>query len=186
MKIIDMIASRTGYRYVQLWDHSRTLADKVIESCLLHFVSIIFTLALQMTYFTLYLTFWRDDHFVMQYIPIIGLQLTGTCLLCMVVFLSVDRIKGFFIRAPERFIYAFWSLMFVLFVAFFIPMICYSVSSVGFVWTVKSSGMLYEEEIFSENFVFYAERTTNCAMGFIIIAVFDTLTILFIDILESE
>merc|ERR1711933_175051 len=65
LKLTDIVAGCCGHRYVQLWNQGRTTFDKVLESMMLHGVSIVFTLAMQMTLCTLFVSFWRDDHFIM-------------------------------------------------------------------------------------------------------------------------
>lgn len=185
MKIIDTSARYMGYRYVQLWNNGRTVTDKVLESLMLHVVSIIYTLALQMTYCTMYLAFWRQDHFIIQYIPMLGLALSFVALMMMVILLVTDRIRGWMVNAQgNRYLFKFWTFVVIMFGAFFVPMIGYSMASVHFMWTVKWNGWLAEEEIFSPLFVYYANRATYCALAFMAIAVVDIAVIFAIDLEE--
>eukprot|EP00403_Amphidinium_massartii_P028413 CAMPEP_0178387566 /NCGR_PEP_ID=MMETSP0689_2-20121128/9139_1 /TAXON_ID=160604 /ORGANISM="Amphidinium massartii, Strain CS-259" /LENGTH=358 /DNA_ID=CAMNT_0020007933 /DNA_START=33 /DNA_END=1106 /DNA_ORIENTATION=+ len=72
LKMVDLCTSFSGPRYIQLWQNDRTRVDRSIESLLSHSNAIIFTLALQLCLTSLYLTFWRDYYFVMQFIPSVG------------------------------------------------------------------------------------------------------------------
>jgi len=183
LKITDILAECCGHQYVQLWNQGRTTFDKLLESLLLHGVSIIFTLAMQMTLCSLFLTFWREDHFIMTYVPGLGFSLFFGSLVLFCFLMVVDRLRGWMARASNAYIYFFWSCWVVWMLLFVVPMIGYCIYSVNFMWRARQMGWLWEQDdIFSKEFV-HASVTVARATGcFLLVAVADFVVIILLDL----
>jgi len=180
MKMVDIITRYAGYRYVQLWNNGRTTCGKLLESLLLHVVSIIFTLALQTTYCTLFLTFWHHNFFIMTFIPTSGLFIACFFLMCMAGFAVVDRIMGLLLKLGDGYVWLFWFVIMLAFSFVFVPMIGYSVYSVNYLFSVRS--WLIKETIFTPEFVKAASTAAWVSVVFLGISILDAIAILAIDL----
>lgn len=187
LKVTDIVAEFLGHRYVQLWNQGRTTFDKVLESLLLHGVSIVFTLAMQMTLCSLFLTFWREDHFIMAYFPSGGFKLFFYSLVVFCAVIVIDRIQGFMARCGNWYIYTFWIIWFSWMVSMAVPMIGYCVYSMNFLWRVYKMGWLQDEaQMFSSKFVSASVSAAHATACFVLVAVADLLVILLLDIKETK
>lgn len=187
LKITDICAECWGHQYVQLWNQGRTTFDKALESLLLHGVSIIFTLAMQMTLCGLFLTFWREDHFIMTYIPGLGFSLFFGSLVAFCVFMVVDRLRGWMARCRNSYIYCFWFIWLMWMVLLTVPMIGYCIYSVQFMWRVRQMGWLQDQDqIFSKEFVHASVTAARATGGFVLVAVVDLVVILLLDLDQSQ
>lgn len=182
LKVADVVAECWGHQYVQMWNQGRTTFDKVLESLLLHGVSIVFTLAMQVTLCSLFLTFWRGDHFIMTYIPGLGFALFFGSLVFFCVFMVFDRLRGWMVRCSNSYIYCFWLLWFMWMFLLTVPMIGYCAYSANFMWSVREMGWLQDQdEIFSKEFVQASVNAATATGCFIVVAVVDMVVILLLD-----
>lgn len=183
LKLTDVLASYSGYRYKQLWNQGRTTLDKALESLMIHGISILFTLAMQITVCTLFLTFWREDHFVMTYVPGLAFIMFFLSLVIFTVAMVIDRVLGLMVRFGDWYIYLFWMVWLLWVALLVVPMIGYCIYSANFMWEISRLGWLQDEaHMFSEEFVeasVSASFATACFMG---IALIDLVVILILDL----
>merc|ERR1711865_1170094 len=137
-------------------------------------------MGLQMTYCTLFLTFWHHEFFIMTFIPTSGLFIAGFCLMCAITFMVVDRVMGLMLRLGDWYIMGFWACATLGFIIVYIPMIGYSVYSVNYLFSVRS--WLMKETIFTPEFVEAASQAAWVSSVFILIAILDAIAILVIDL----
>lgn len=183
--IVDSFAKVYGtQQYVQLWNEGRTMFDRALESLLMHGVSIVYTLAMQMTLCALFMTFWRHDHFIMSFYPGFGLFLYGLTLLLFCVYCVIDRWKGYMVRCGNRYIYSFWAFWLLWTVFLTVPMIGYCVYSVNFMFRVTEMHWVQkaEDEIFSLEFASASINLAKATGIFVAVAFLDALTLLGLDL----
>lgn len=185
LKLIDVCTGCIGHKYVQVWNGGRTTMDKVIESLMIHGVSIVFTLAMQLTLCTVYLTFWQGEYFVMSYIPGIGFVIFFGSFVCFTIGMVVDRIRQTMLNSSACYIYCFWIWWVIWMFAVCVPMLGYSVYVMQFVWQVVKGHWLHKEP-FSEEFVHAARIVCHAAGGFTAIAVLELGIILKLDLEEGK
>jgi len=182
LKVTDILAECCGHQYVQLWNQGRTTFDKFLESLMLHGPSIVFTLAMQMTLCSLFLTFWREDHFIMTYIPGLGFSLFFGSLVVFCLFMVADRLRGWMVRCKNSYIYCFWFIWVLWMLLFTVPMIGYCVYSVNFLWRVREMGWLQDQdEMFSKEFVHASVSVARASGCFVVVSVVDMAVILLLD-----
>lgn len=185
LKLIDIGSNCCGHKYVQLWNGGRTSIDKMLESMMIHGMSLIFTLSMQLTLCTLFLTFWEGEYFIMSYIPGIGFVAFFISFFAFVIVMVMDRMKGWFLNATNRFIYFFWFCWTFWNLMVAVPMIGYSVYVAQFVIQALAGGYIRDEP-FSPEFV-NASRTVCKAVGvFVGINLVELLIILRLDIESSK
>jgi hypothetical protein len=182
LKVVDICAHLVDYRYVQLWNQGRTTFDRALESALLHGVSIIYTLAMQMTLCTLFASFWRQDHFIMSFLPGVGFSMFGLTLVVFCIFMVVDRLKGYMAKCGDRYVYCFWFLWALWMIFLTVPMIGYCVYSVNFMWRISEISWLRDEdELFSNEFQNAMKNLARATGCFLAISFVDFLAILTLD-----
>jgi len=183
LKVTDIAAEVFGHQYVQLWNQGRTTFDKALESLLLHGVSIIFTLAMQMTLCGLFMTFWREDHMIMTYVPGLGFTLFFGSLVMFCGFMVLDRLYGWMAKCGNKYIYSFWMVWVLWMFVLAVPMMGYCIYSVNFMWSVASMGWLREEaQMFSPAFVLATRNLAKVTGMFVFVAVADMAMILMHDL----
>lgn len=183
MQVCEVLSRCFEYRYMQLWNGSRTRYDRTLESVMLHGVAILFTLAMQISMCTVYLQFWRTNHFVMYFIPTLGFRLFLGTLVMLFIADFVDRIGNYSIKWTARKVYAMWLLALVWLGMIAIPMVGYSVTSIQFLVELNSSGWLKsEDDLFGEDFEQTALKATGACALFCAIAIVDITVILFLDL----
>jgi len=182
MTFIGMLSHYLGAKYVQLWLSSRTRFDRMLESLLLHGVTLVFTLTMQISLCTVYFTFWQGEHFVMSYIPGLSFMIFFGTLLALSFANLVDRLMGFSVEASDLSLWLFWILMGVWVALVTIPMMGTAVYSVQFLLEVRFSGVLYKEAMFSKRFEEAAHSATSACMCFLGLAIIDWLVLLRLDL----
>lgn len=181
--IADLLAQVFGHRYVQLWNQGRTTFDRALESLLIHGVSIIYTLGMQMALCALFLTFWRDDHFIMSFFPGFGIFLYGLTLVCFVIYTVIDRFNGYMLKCGHKYIYVFWTFWFFWTVLLTIPMIGYCCYSLNFMFRVTEMHWVQEEaDLFSPEFAKNSIAIAKATGGFLVVALVDFLSLLALDV----
>jgi len=178
LKLIDILTECCGHKYVQVWNNGRTSVDKVLESVMLHGLSIVFTLTMQLTLCTLFLTFWREDHFVMTYIPGLAFAMFFFTMLAFMSWMVLDRLFGCMVRVGDWYIYMFWIVWLLWFFILVLPMIGSSIYALNFMFKVTENHWIGSAGFFSAKFT-KAARNASWASGyFLIVAVVDMLVIL--------
>lgn len=185
IKLMDILSGCCGHSYVQLWNGGRTTMDKMIESLMIHGISIVFQLAMQLTLCTLFLTFWEGEYFVMSYIPGLGFVMFFGSFVIFTVGMVVDRVKQVMLNAGNGYIITFWfgwvSWMFLICV----PMMGYCVYVMQFVFEVIQ-GHWIQTEPFSQEFVQASRHVCHACGWFSIIAFVELLVVLKMDFEEGK
>jgi len=173
-KIIELVGSTTGSHYMQLWGRSRTSFDRCLESAVFQSLAIIYTLTVQITLCTLYLTFWKQDNFfVMSYIPSCGLCIfLGSCTMIGVGNI-LDRCYGVMLRCTNRGIICFWILYILWMIMVTMPMVGYFLFSLQYVGEVVNGGWIRNSTVFSEAYILAAHKAMGAMMMFLMLAVVD-------------
>jgi len=180
LQFADVATKIVGYRYVQLWNNGRTHFDRFLESLMLHGISIIFTLALQLSLCTCFWVFWRNDHFVLEYIPTVGFKLFFISMVMLTIIMVIDRVCGI-MQAHDWYIYLFWITWTIWMLVVTVPMMGYCMCNLNFVWKASIDGWIDSERIFSDDFVAASVTAARCSCAFILIAVIDMIVVLLID-----
>lgn len=181
VQILEILVGCCGHRYVQLWNGSRTRFDRALEGVLLHSVLIICTLAMQISLCTIFLTFWRDNHLVMSFIPGFGFKLY-ICTICFVTVVNmVDRILGIAAGCKDWVLYVGWTLWAAWMLLVCMPMIGYSVYAVNYLLEVRRAGWLEGNSIYSPEFERSARYCSWSCVIFLLFAVADVVVILSMD-----
>lgn len=187
LKLVDVCSrfSCVDHKYVQLWNGDRTTIDKMLESIMIHGVAIVFTLAMQLTMCTLYLTFWTGEAFVMSYVPgmgfIVFFMSFGAFTMCMV----LDRVKKILFNSKDRWIWCFWLSWALWMGMVCAPMIGYCVYVVQFVHQVMA-GDWVRREPFSSDFVNASRIVCHAAWWFVVVAIAELFIILKLDLDEGK
>lgn len=187
LKVIDIITNVWGvHRYVQLWNGGRTMYDKLLESIMIHGISIVFTLSIQLTLCTLFLTFWREEgYFVMSYIPGIGFVMFFVSFVLFSIGMVLDRVMQWMVQASDKYIYMFWLVWCLWMVVVTIPMIGYCAYVIQFVLEVQK-GRWLRTEPFSPEFVHHSKTLCQSAQWFFVVALVELIAILRLDIEEGK
>jgi len=185
LKVIDICSGCCGHQYVQLWNGGRTTIDKMIESLMIHGVSIVFTLAMQLTLCTLFLTFWTGEYFVMSYIPGIGFVAFFGSFAIFTVGMVCDRVKQVLLHSRDRAIFCFWFIWVVWMGLVAVPMIGYCVYILQFVMEVKSQDWM-QKQPFSPEFQNVSVKVCNAVYMFTTIGIIELLIILKMDLEEGK
>lgn len=182
VKVCDIVVRRSGPAYIQLWNSGRTHLDRVLESLILHFSFVIFTCSQQLTLCLLFFTFWREDHFIVPYVPgILFILFAGTMLMwtCVIIF---DRCTGWLATHRDAWIYGFWLIWSIWLVAVAIPMAGYTIGAFQFLWEILISGWLETVGSFGTRFQVACYYQAFAGLSFGVICVFDLIVILLGDI----
>merc|ERR1711971_414685 len=164
-------------------DQGRTTFDKVLETILFHGVSTVYIVALEITSCTLFLSFWREDHFVMSFFPGIAFGLFCCTLVCFCICIFIDRVMGLINRCGDWYIYTIWTLWLVWMIVLAVPMIGYCVYSCNFMWTVLQKDWLQEEGfLFSPEFEHASVLAARIAACFVGVAIVEIFVLLMLDI----
>mmetsp|Transcript_6903 Transcript_6903/g.12214 ORF Transcript_6903/g.12214 Transcript_6903/m.12214 type:complete len:464 (-) Transcript_6903:155-1546(-) len=185
LKVVDVVTKFSGPRYVQLWHNDRTKFDRIVESVLLHSNALVFTLALQLSLCSLYLTFWRDYYFVMEFIPSMGFWIYFVSQLIFTVWMVLDRVQGWMVKHGDWYIYVFWGGIIFYTLTITLPMLGYCFFSLDFVLAVYRGQWIGSAGIFSQKFKKVANQAMSCAFGFMGLAVLDVVVIIAMDLLEK-
>lgn len=188
LKLVDILTKCPPCvrgKYEQIWNGDRTTIDKMLESLMIHGVAIVFTLAMQLTMCTLYLTFWTGEEFVMAYIPGLGFIVFfssfGVFTVCMV----LDRVKKILLNARDMWIHCFWLAWGVWVFMICAPMIGYCVYVVQFVFQVMD-GHWVRKEPFSADFVNSSRIVCHAAGLFIAVGIAELVIVLKLDLEEGK
>jgi len=185
LKLIDLASNCFGHKYVQLWNGGRTTIDKMLESIMIHGVSIIFTLAMQLTLCTLFLTFWEGEYFVMSYIPGIGFVMFFVSFVFFTVGMVVDRVRQTMLNSSDSYIYFFWICWVIWLFVVAIPMLGYCIYVMQFAMEVIQDQWVYKEP-FSADFVHASKVVCHSAGLFTGVAIVELLIILKLDLEEGK
>lgn len=150
-KAIDVCTGSCGPQlpYAQLWSKSRTRCDRLLESCMMHSMSVIFTLVMQIALTTMFFVFWRRDHFVVAYMPEVGLVVFFASLMFISVASVCDRCTGFLLRRTDKEVCLFWLLWALWMAIITVPMLGFSVFGMHFLFEVYRAGWLDEMDYLS-------------------------------------
>lgn len=186
LKISDIVSFMCSHKYVQLWNGGRTKIDKLLESMMIHGLAVVFTLAMQLTMCTNFLTFWNDEgFFTMSYIPGLGFVIFFISFVIISVYMVLDRWLQWMLKADNIYIWTFWAIWCVWMLLVTVPMLGYSVYVIQFVWEIKTGHMLRTEP-FSVEFVDASHKVCDGALKLTVIAVLELLLILKLDWEEAS
>lgn len=185
LKLVDIGTGLCGHKYVQLWNGGRTTIDRMIESLIIHGVSIVFTLSMQLTLCTCFLTFWQGEYFVMSYVPGVSFVAFFGSFVVFTIGMVCDRVKQIMLNSSNCYIICFWIcwVMWMLWIT--VPMLGYCMYVLQYAYEVQR-GHWIEKEPFSEEFVKASETVIKAVGGFTGIAVIELYTILKLDLEEGK
>jgi len=186
LKISDIVSFMCSHKYVQLWNGGRTKIDKLLESMMIHGLAVVFTLAIQLTMCTNFLTFWNDEgFFTMSYIPGLGFVIFFVSFVFISVFMVLDRCMQWMVRGTNCYIWTFWCVWTVWMMLVTVPMIGYSIYVVQFVLQIKLGHMLRTEP-FTVEFVQASHDVCEGALWLTIIAILELVLVCYLDYEEAS
>mmetsp|Transcript_85744 Transcript_85744/g.239759 ORF Transcript_85744/g.239759 Transcript_85744/m.239759 type:complete len:683 (-) Transcript_85744:163-2211(-) len=181
-KTVDIFSRIFGHQYMQVWNKSRTQFDRILESSIVHGLSIVFTLSLQITLCTCYFTFWKENHFVMSFLPGIGLIMVFVSITAVSILSVVDRCCGLMMSCSSRGVVVFWATFILWAMLLTIPMLGYAVFSIQYMIEVLDSGLIEASAgVMSEQFKTAALSSLGICTGFIVVAILDIIIIIRLD-----
>eukprot|EP00927_Polykrikos_kofoidii_P083516 TRINITY_DN856_c0_g4_i1.p1 TRINITY_DN856_c0_g4~~TRINITY_DN856_c0_g4_i1.p1 ORF type:complete len:472 (-),score=44.40 TRINITY_DN856_c0_g4_i1:31-1302(-) len=170
VSFIDLLSKFFKQEYVEVWQQSRTRFDRILESSLCHGMTIMFNFVLQITLCTQYMTFWREDHFVMSFVPGAGIVIFLIGVTVLSTLTIVDRLFGIMLRhCSDRHLIVFWILYSVYMLLVTFPMMGYCVFSLNYLYTVNVHGWLHVGGVLTDRFVSAAQKaSTICLFSFVV------------------
>lgn len=185
LKLMDIGAGLCGHKYVQLWNGGRTTIDKMIESIMIHGISIVFTLSMQLTLCTVFLTFWQGEYFVMSYIPGIGFVAFLGSFMLFTIYSVCDRVKQIMLHSSNCYIVCFWIGYVIWMAIVTVPMLGYSLYVLQYAFEIHRGNWIRKEP-FSEEFVQASHTVIKAVGGFTAIAVIEFFLIIKLDLEEGK
>lgn len=182
-KVLDIVAGTLSpaHRYVQLWNKSRTRCDKILESVLVHSMAIVFSLGLQTCLTTMFFIFWRRDHFVMSYMPDVGLWMFFVSLALLTAANVLDRCNGFLVHRSNTELYMFWLFWIGWMMLISVPMLGFSCFSLWYLVEVNRSGWMDQMDFVSPEFVAAAKKSSILTCLFFVCGILDFICIVRMD-----
>eukprot|EP00927_Polykrikos_kofoidii_P054339 TRINITY_DN48767_c0_g1_i1.p1 TRINITY_DN48767_c0_g1~~TRINITY_DN48767_c0_g1_i1.p1 ORF type:complete len:426 (+),score=30.95 TRINITY_DN48767_c0_g1_i1:138-1415(+) len=181
--LLDMFSKYFKYEYMQVWNQSRTRSDRILESALVHSMAIVFIMVLQVALCTMHFTFWREDHFVLSFLPGTGIIifLAGIGLVSSLTVL--DRVFGFMLRqVNNRALITFWVVYSIYMALVTIPMIGYCLFSFNYLYSVNLNGWLQAGGFLTEQFVTTARHATVVCVLNVLVGIMDFVLMIRIDL----
>jgi hypothetical protein len=181
-KLIDFLSQACGHRYVQLWNGGRSGIDRALETLIVHSLTTMFMLALQLASCSCFLTFWEDDYFLLAHIPAVGFSLFFITLVFMTLFITIDRVLGVMDYLSNWYVYLFWTFYLIWFALLAVPMLGSCVYSLQFLVEIQKNGLLLNGlSNFSEDYQWAATIAVSASAGFLFTATFDVVVMIMSD-----
>lgn len=161
----------------------RTRLDHGLESLILHSTTSIYCLGVQISLCSAFLLVWRENHYVMTFIPAIGFFINFGYLILLTTINELDKVfKWSAKRCYQNNCALIWICWLAITLIVNIPVVTVTIYNIQFlVSAIKCHWFVEEGQLVSPEFANSAERCVSASIAFVVMAVVEQIVFFAMD-----